>query len=83
MASTYADSLKKGMDPGPCGQPEIHETERAVRAKVATLARWIESSRYIVVHTGAGTNSSFLTSRSFPIYFHGRRNYFIFLNSRI
>ena len=58
MASSYASSLKKRTDYGPCGMPEIHETERAVQAKVKVLARLIESSRYIVVHTGAGMSKS-------------------------
>lgn len=58
MASNYANSLKKGLDPGPCGQPEIHETERAVKAKVQVLARMIESSERIVLHTGAGMEES-------------------------
>lgn len=63
MASAYANQLSTGLDPGPCGMPEIHETERAVRAKVQALARMIESCNYVVVHTGAGmfqTGGNFL-----------------------
>jgi len=58
MSLSYAARLKKGVDYGVCGLPELTETPRSFHEKAAKLVDMVKSSKYIVVMTGAGISTS-------------------------
>jgi len=58
MSAGYASRLSAYPNKGLCGLPERRETARAYKVKIASLAAAIESSRRIVVFTGAGISTS-------------------------
>ncbi|XP_076370377.1 sirtuin 6 isoform X2 [Tachypleus tridentatus] len=58
MSCNYADGLSQYEDKGICGIPEVHDPEGKVALKATQLARWIQESEHVVVHTGAGISTS-------------------------
>ncbi len=58
MAASYASRLKKGVDYGVCGLPEVFDSSRVFENKMNKLIDLIKNSEYFVVNTGAGTFSS-------------------------
>jgi NAD-dependent SIR2 family protein deacetylase len=58
MAKSYASRLKKGIDYGECGLPEMFDSERVLEDKVRKLAHIIKESEYMVAFTGAGISTS-------------------------
>lgn len=56
MAKGYASRLTKGIDYGECGLPERVDNGRVMENKIKTFVDLIKKSKYIVWHTGAGTN---------------------------
>lgn len=57
MATGYASRLKKGVDYGTCGLPESFDSPRVYQVKITKLIQAIKESKYLCVHTGAGTSS--------------------------
>jgi hypothetical protein len=69
MAQSYASRLKKGIDYGTCGLPELYETARVLEDKVKRLAQLIKNAKYVVAFTGAGTSFIIaLTCRDFDFF---------------
>jgi len=58
MSLSYAARLKKGVDYGVCGTPELKETPRKLAEKSNQLADMIKRSKYFVAMTGAGISTS-------------------------
>lgn len=58
MSVNYADGLSPYEHKGRCGLPEKFDPPDVVHNKVFELAQWIESSKHVVIHTGAGISTS-------------------------
>ena len=58
MSIKYAESLRKGVDYGPCGAIEKYDSERVLAKKMAQLAELVRESGHCVVHTGAGISTA-------------------------
>lgn len=58
MSGGYAARLKKGVDYGTCGLPEIFDSPRILTYKINRLVSLIRTSKYIVVFTGAGISTA-------------------------
>ncbi len=58
MSCNYAEGLSEYENKGKLGLPESFDSEEEVAAKVKQLARWMEESQHVVVHTGAGISTS-------------------------
>lgn len=58
MSVNYADGLSPYEHKGPCGQPELHDTEEEVEQKITELVELIKWSKHMIVITGAGISTS-------------------------
>ncbi|XP_065223646.1 NAD-dependent protein deacetylase Sirt6 [Planococcus citri] len=58
MSCSYADGLSPYSNKGKLGIAEKFDTSEEVKQKVKTLAQWINSSKHVVLHTGAGISTS-------------------------
>ena len=58
MSCNYAEGLSEYENKGKLGLPEKFDAPDEVERKVKTLAKYVEESRHIVVHTGAGISTS-------------------------
>ncbi|XP_077412179.1 NAD-dependent protein deacylase sirtuin-6 isoform X1 [Vanacampus margaritifer] len=58
MSVNYAAGLSPYADKGVCGLPEAFDSPEELTAKVATLAKMVKESKYMVVHSGAGISTS-------------------------
>jgi mono-ADP-ribosyltransferase sirtuin 6 len=58
MSASYASRLKHYPNKGACGLPEIPDTERQITTKVKRIATLVETSKRIVILTGAGVSTS-------------------------
>jgi mono-ADP-ribosyltransferase sirtuin 6 len=58
MSVNYADGLSPYEHKGPCGQPELQDTEEEVDRKITELVELIKWSKHMIVITGAGIITS-------------------------
>ncbi|XP_077369208.1 NAD-dependent protein deacylase sirtuin-6 [Festucalex cinctus] len=58
MSVNYAAGLSPYADKGVCGLPEAFDSPEELKEKVATLAKLVKESKYMVVHSGAGISTS-------------------------
>ena len=58
MSVNYADGLSPYEHKGPCGQPELQDTEEEVDRKITELVELIKWSKHMIVITGAGISTS-------------------------
>lgn len=58
MSVNYAAGLSPYADKGVCGLPESFDSSEELKSKVEILAKMIEESKYLVVHSGAGISTS-------------------------
>ncbi|KAG0425778.1 hypothetical protein HPB47_027084 [Ixodes persulcatus] len=58
MSCDYASGLSDYADKGVCGQPEQFDDTALLDDKIARLADWMQSSKHVVVITGAGISTS-------------------------
>eukprot|EP00123_Amoebidium_parasiticum_P006140 comp17180_c0_seq1/m.16048 comp17180_c0_seq1/g.16048 ORF comp17180_c0_seq1/g.16048 comp17180_c0_seq1/m.16048 type:complete len:503 (-) comp17180_c0_seq1:33-1541(-) len=59
MSTTgYADRLSPYEWKGKLSQPEVFDSPRVLKNKIATFAEWVKDARKIVFHTGAGISTS-------------------------
>uniref|UniRef100_A0A8D8EXD0 protein acetyllysine N-acetyltransferase n=1 Tax=Culex pipiens TaxID=7175 RepID=A0A8D8EXD0_CULPI len=58
MSCNYAEGLSDYKHKGVLGVPEVFDDEEAINEKCDQLAKWIQGSKHVVVHTGAGISTS-------------------------
>jgi mono-ADP-ribosyltransferase sirtuin 6 len=58
MSSSYADRLIQNVHKGKCGDAEQFDDDGTLFSKCVKLAQLIRSSKYVIVHTGAGVSTS-------------------------
>ncbi|XP_046401195.1 NAD-dependent protein deacetylase Sirt6 isoform X2 [Ischnura elegans] len=58
MSCNYADGLSPYEYKGKLGLSEKFDSEEDVEKKVAQVAEWLNNSKHVVVHTGAGISTS-------------------------
>ncbi|BHF59933.1 NAD-dependent protein deacetylase sirtuin-6 [Sparganum proliferum] len=58
MSVNYASSLSPYPNKGVCGLPEIFDQEETLSHKITSLVNLIRTSKYTVVHTGAGISTT-------------------------
>jgi len=58
MSCNYAEGLSPYENKGKLGAPEKFDQHDEVETKVDQLAKWIQESKHIVLHTGAGISTS-------------------------
>ncbi|XP_014298369.2 NAD-dependent protein deacetylase Sirt6 [Microplitis demolitor] len=58
MSCSYADGLSPYENKGVLGLDEKYDTTENLQLKCGILTEWINTSRHVVVHTGAGISTS-------------------------
>ncbi|KAL7063629.1 hypothetical protein AAHC03_0910 [Spirometra sp. Aus1] len=58
MSVNYASGLSPYPNKGVCGLPEIFDQEETLSRKITSLVNLIRTSKYTVVHTGAGISTT-------------------------
>jgi mono-ADP-ribosyltransferase sirtuin 6 len=54
----YSENKQGKKLSGPCGQPELQDTEEEVDRKITELVELIKWSKHMIVITGAGISTS-------------------------
>uniref|UniRef100_A0A8D8ZMP9 protein acetyllysine N-acetyltransferase n=1 Tax=Cacopsylla melanoneura TaxID=428564 RepID=A0A8D8ZMP9_9HEMI len=58
MSCSYAEGLSAYENKGKLGEPETFDSKEELARKIRLLSQWIEESKHVVLHTGAGISTS-------------------------